>query len=204
MFLSRNVITCFIILIFWPAHSISAGPEGPGEIARSYVKRTNKDIKDVSLFSREVYDFKLIRKHRIFKVSSADLIPFRAWYVVLNEANVPFIHSYRNLRAFNKMTAIESMELKTTKDFLDFASFFTATAVPGERYLHKNPVFDRKRLKKDYRNLSIKPRVNKWKKGYYRIIFFTRSATGKLSIWRVYVRANGYVAKAVKKEISLY
>lgn len=166
------------------------------------IKKTEKDMKESGLYATEIYDLRLITTNRIYRVSTADTIPFRNWYVVINESGTPMLHSFTKIRQFNSFIKSESMRLRTKKDFYSYMEVFAAIAIQGESLADDNFKLNKEHLKDEFKKIPIKKRVVKTPKGLYRLTFFTTDSTGSVKIWRITITSSGLVRKIKRANIT--
>jgi len=203
MYLKYKIALLIIFIFFIPNKIYAKSKSEIHEAIKESVLENEGESEDIELFVDEYYGLKLIKNNRVFKISSADVIPFKTWYVVLDESDNPLLLSYKRSREFNNFIKKEALKLKKKKDFLNFLKVFIILATSNETILGKSSLYDKTRIKEEHKNLKLSPQIAKGKKGIYRLTFFTINSTGSIKMWQVFIDNKGLIDKVLEKTITL-
>jgi len=190
-----------IVLFLSYAPCSNAARKGKLEsIALSYVKDNYKSARKSTLFASQTHQVKLIGKHSVIKVSTADTIPFMNWYVVIDNSGKAKVLSHKNLKEFNGFIKKEALQLKTNSDFYRFIETFTVLACESETLATSSDITDRNNLRSEFKKLRIKIGIKTGRKGLVLLTFYTANTTRTVKMWRLTVNRKGYILK-IKKAI---
>jgi hypothetical protein len=203
VFYRKSIIIFIAIIIFTSAGVAAKDSRDYSQAAVFFVDSQYAEARGLTLYAQEITDLKIISRQSVYRVSTAQTIPFLAWVVIVDETGKPFSLSWTNLAEFNRFIAKENLNLKSKSDYTAFTRLFLTVASGGEIFLREGELTDPFMVRDEFRNQKIDFTYEIGNDNLVNLKFFSSNTRGSVKFWELKISRLGKIYKIQKKDVTI-
>lgn len=142
---------------------------------------------------------RLLPHHRLFSVSTLDLVPSPIWTVAVSAKPEAFLLEARDLSAWNQMIQAEKLNLSSSEELTLFARVFLRLNSPHSLYIPTLTKAEQSQIQHDGRKVHRQGVHIVKNQGRVGLAFYAKSLGGALERWSLLLENNGQIIKAENK-----